>query len=237
MWRAILSLMVLLVFAPVAVAQDSLAQQFTVTLRGIKIGVATLNGSLSQGRYSGASQFASTGLIGQLGKVAFVMKATGNRSGAQFLPLLYSEEVQTGRRNSTAELRYSGGVPSLTGGKLGADNAPTLDPATQGGTLDPLTPLLMIARPQPPEEICRLDRHVFDGARRTRLVLAPGPDSADGPTCTGRLDRLAGYSPEQMAERRSFDFTVQYGPASNGMVQVDRITANSLFGPVTLTRR
>ena len=233
--RVLISLIWLMI-AGMAAAQTSTQSRIDVTLRGIKLGEFQLTGAQDARRYTASAQFLATGLVGSIRGVRFWMKATGSHAAGRYRPVQYSENVTVGRRQAAAQLSYPGGIPMLTGIKLGTEDSPALDPQDQRDTVDPLTALFIALRDQPAEGLCTLNQPIFDGARRTRAVLSRGPVREDAVICTGTVTRQAGYSPEQLAERRQFRMTLTYKPVGPVM-QLRSVRFASLFGTVEISRR
>lgn len=211
---------------------------FSVQALGVKVGNLHLTSEeAGPDQYAVAATFQTTGLAGALRRVGFTMKSHGTGRGLALSPLVYQEDMRTGRRSSSARLEYSGGVPQTSGGGQGVSDAVPADPAAQSGTLDPMTALYLVLRDQPRDQVCRLDRAVFDGARRTRVVLTRPVPADGGIDCVGRFIREAGYTPAQMAERRAFDLQLSYRPGPGGLLRLTRARVQSIHGPVLLIRR
>jgi hypothetical protein len=58
-----------------------------------------------------------------------------------------------------------------------------------------------------------------------------------GITCPGEYRRLAGFSADDMAEKTRFPFTVRLVPGTSGLMQVDEVTMESIYGNARLKRR
>jgi Protein of unknown function (DUF3108) len=218
-------------------AKSALNARFDVHVYGIKVGEMRIAASFSAAGYSATARFATTGFVALLKDIRLQMKTTGTRTGTVLQPLLYSEDVNTGRRSSSAQLRYSDGIPALTGGRSEPeDGIAPLDPAQQRGTLDPLTAMILTLRDQPADVQCQLDLQVFDGARRTRILLGDGTPEDRNPVCTGQFMRVAGYSAERLATNGQVPLRITYTPDGAGQ-RVHQLRLNTSRGPVTLTRR
>ena len=219
-----------------AMAQETNAT-FTVRALGLGVGEIHLTGRATARRYSAESRFAATGLAGSLARIRVNQQVTGQRRGTTWLPDRYAEEIDTARRKSSAQLKYTSGVPVLTGGKLGVEDAPVIDPATQGGTVDPLTGLFAVLRDRAPKGLCQLNLMQFDGARRTRVTLTRAEKRADGMTrCHGQFERRAGYSAKDLARQRLFRFHVDFTASPDGLMRATRAETQSTRGKVTLIR-
>jgi hypothetical protein len=135
-------------------------------------------------------------------------------------------------------MEYRSGVPQVKRynppRELGSDG---IDPSTQGGTVDPLTAMFATLRDVPQGKECNRSLTLFDGKRRSAVVLGAPKAGQDGVTCPGEYRRLEGFSAEDMAERARFPFTLRLMPAGNGMMQVTEVTMQSIYGAAELRRR
>lgn len=211
--------------------------RFDVTALGFKVGAFEMSAEETATRYSVSARFGTTGLVRLFRDMGFEMRASGRRLGREFFPNDYSEEVNTGRRTSSARLHYAGGVPQLTGGAVSDGEVTPLDPATQGGTLDPLTALFTVLRDQNAETLCKADMQIFDGGRRTRVVLTGRIDTGAAVTCTGQFRRIAGYPDHDLETRGVVPLTIRYAPGDNGRMRAQSALLRTSYGPVGLRRR
>lgn len=224
-----------------APAEGDTAARFDVRLLGVKVGQMTLAGRIRAGAYVVTSEFSTTGVAGRLARAGFDLSARGKVDARGFVPERYDEYIDTGRRKSSARLRYARGVPRITGGTL-ASEAPDpgdtpLDPAREGGTLDPLTAMFAALHDQPAEALCRVNVTVFDGARRSEIVMAARSDAGDGTvTCSGTYRRLGGFSARELERQTVFPFTVTYAPGG-GRMQARHVSMRSSYGKAELLRR
>jgi hypothetical protein len=111
-----------------------------------------------------------------------------------------------------------------------------VDPATQGGTLDPMTALFALLRDVPRADVCRLDVPVFDGRRVSRVSTRGPKTEGDRIVCDGEYRRVEGFSERQMREKARFPFSITYAPAGD-RYRVERIAIDTLYGRATLDRR
>lgn len=212
--------------------------RFDVELRGLRAGVLILQGAHNASSYAAAARLETTGLVNLIRRVRFDAGVEGRVQGGRLAPLSYREDVDTGRRESRTVMEFRNGVPRIVSAEPEREPRPWhLDPATQGGTVDPMTTLFQILRDVPREAACRLDLPLFDGRRRGQVVLGAPQPNGDGVICHGEFRRVAGYSDDEMAEATSFPFRVVYAPAENGLLQVIRVEAESLHGRGRLVRR
>jgi hypothetical protein len=112
-----------------------------------------------------------------------------------------------------------------------------LDPATQGGTVDPLTAMYAFLRDRPAAAACNQRLVLFDGERRSQLALGPPRPADGGISCDGEYRRLEGFSAEDMAERTRFPFSLRLEPAAGDLLRVTEVRMQTLFGPAVMARR
>ena len=213
--------------------------QYVVRGLGLKLGELWVASHSIDGRYRTISQFATTGALRTIAKVRFDLQADGRwrGNGQSAEPRTYIEAINTGRRQSSATLTYVGGIPRVESGALGQpeeDAPPPVNPLTQRDTVDPATALLLAAGPHAEDRLCNLDQPVFDGARRTRLVLSPPLETEAGYTCRGAFIREAGYSDKQLRKDGSFDLSLNYVRRRDGQYVLIGGRVETIYGPVTL---
>ncbi|MEI2807752.1 DUF3108 domain-containing protein [Albidovulum sp.] len=212
---------------------------FDLTLRGLYTGTLSVAGAIEGKSYAASGMLKSGGLVALVRKVRYDARARGSLSKGRFTPARYEEDADTGKRQSQSVMDYRAGVPQV---KVYTPPKPPrpgdVDPATQGGTVDPLTAAYAALRDVAPAEACRLKLVLFDGRRRSQVVLAdPKPASDGGLTCTGEYRRLEGFSAEEMADKSRFPFTLTYAPLPDGRLRVMEISMDTIYGKGRLTRR
>jgi hypothetical protein len=207
---------------------------FDVTLKGIRAGLLSISGAVEGGSYAASGTLKTTGIVGAIKKIRYDASSAGRVKGGRFTPARYSEQANTGKRQSESVMAYKGGVPQVKVYNPPRDPAPgDVDPAKMAGTVDPLTALYAALRDVPQDQACKLKVAMFDG----KVVLS-SPETKDGVvTCTGEYRRLKGFSAEDMAEKQRFAFRLTYVPADNGMLRVTEVSMDTLFGKGSLTRR
>lgn len=205
--------------------------QFDVTLKGLRVAELVLTDSMADGRYRVQVTIRSDGVAGIVRRVRFQAQSDGAVANG-FTPQSYTETADTGRRQSRVEMVFDGGVPRVvTYASPRPDGPELLDPASQGGTLDPATALFAGLRDRPVGQGCAEDHAVFDGRRRSSYVL-----TGSGMTCTGTYRRIAGYTPAEMAERTQFAIEVTYATEGDVM-RVVEASVQTIYGKMRLKRR
>ncbi|WP_245890923.1 DUF3108 domain-containing protein [Albidovulum aquaemixtae] len=212
---------------------------FDLSLRGIHAGTLSVSGAIEGGRYAVAGVLQSGGLLALVRKVRYDARSQGRYTGGRFTPARYEEDADTGKRKSQSVMEYRSGVPQV---KVYNPPKPPrdgdLDPATQGGTVDPLTALYAALRDVPAQSACRLKLTLFDGRRRSQVALGEPKKNGDGGvSCAGEYRRLAGFSANDMAEKSRFSFVLRYEPTGGGKLRVRDISMDTLYGKGRLTRR
>ncbi|GEM_PF-159186 len=222
--------------APATVQTDLIV--FDVVLRGLRAGRLTLTGSVDGSDYHASGTLQSAGLVRLVAKVRYDAEASGRLRGGRYVPARYSEVADTGRRVSESVMEYRGGVPQVkTYNPPRPPQTGDVKPETQGGTVDPLTALYATLRDVPRAEACKLDVHLFDGMRRSQIALSAPVPEGEGVACTGEYRRLAGFSAKEMAEKERFAFRLVYVPVGEGMLRVNLIETDTIFGTGYLRRR
>jgi hypothetical protein len=212
---------------------------FDVTLAGVRVADMTVSGEESAKIYRATARVQTRGLAGAVRPVRWDATVDGARKGARLAPSSFREEIDTGRRQTSARLTWKGGAPVVKEyDSSEVIEVAAADPAALQGTVDPLTALYAGMRPVAPDAACRLAYEVFDGQRRTSVALAaPLPADGGGVACAGTYRRIAGFPARDLAERSRFAFRVIYRPRQDGLLHIDRIETDTLFGRAVLRRR
>ena len=175
---------------------------FDLSIRGIRAGTLSFSGQATDGRYAVSGRLESAGLVSLVRQVRYDGQAEGRLQQGRFTPARYREQADTGKRQSESVMEYRRGIPQVKvynpPRDLGSDG---IDPATQGGTVDPLTALFATLRDVAPGEACNRTLTMFDGKRRSELVLGAPAAVEAGIACPGEYRRLAGFSADDMAEK------------------------------------
>lgn len=221
-----------------AVADQTDNAMFDLTIKGFRAGALSFDGTETAGVYAVTGKLQSSGLMALVKKIRFDASASGTVRRGIFTPDRYEEKADTGQRQSESVMDYKDGVPQV---KVYNPPRPpreaAVDPATQGGTVDPLTALYAVLRDVPLDQACTTKVRMFDGRHSSQLALAPARVTGDKITCDGEYRRLAGFSDKEMAEKTQFPFRLTYEPAGNGMVRVVSVSMDSLYGKASLKRR
>ena len=229
----------LVALSPVGHAQQAVDNHtFDITLKGLRAATLSFAGEQSGNAYSVSGKLESRGLAAMVRKVRYDATARGNVRADKFTPTAYSEKADTGKRKSASVMQYRKGVPQVKSYDPPRDPRPDdLNPAKQGGTVDPLTALYATLRDVDAGQECKVALQMFDGRRRSQIALSGRNAEGDNVTCRGEYRRVAGFSAEDMAEKTRFPFVLTYAPNDQGRMRVVTITTETLYGTATLTRR
>lgn len=228
----------LLLAAAPARAQDGTAEAtFDITVRGFLVAVVGMTGIEQNGAYSTRGRMETRGIAGVLRKAYYHGYARGRRQGARYVPEFYEERADTGRRKSEAVIEYTRGVPSLKKYSPPRPVKPQdVDPATQGGTLDPMTAIYVLLRDRPVEELCTDRIKTFDGKRLAEVVLGGLRREGEMWRCDGVYRRLRGFTEKEMSRKVEFPFTSLWR-VSDGVARVEIVETDTLYGRARLERR
>lgn len=227
-----------LALASPAMGQESFSAVFDLTLRGIHAGTLSVSGAIEGQSYAAAGVLKSGGLVALVRKVRYDARVQGTYSDGRFIPRQYVEDADTGKRRSRAVMDYVNGVPQVK--KYDPPRKPRsgdIDPATQGGTVDPLTALFAALRDVPRAEACDIFLTLFDGKRRSQVEIAAPIADGDGLRCNGEYRRLAGFSDKEMTEKTRFPFTMRLQPGPDGRMKVVEVSMDTIYGKGRLERR
>ena len=211
---------------------------FDVTLRGITAGRLAFAAAEEGNRYTVSGRLESTGIAAMLRKFLYTAQASGRVTQGRLTPARYSEDADTGKRQSRSIMEFRGGTPVKVVNDPARDPRPyDVDPATMRGVVDPVTALYATLRDVDAGRECASDQRMFDGRRATQITLSKPQKQGDRVTCSGEYRRIAGFSPEDMAEKTRFPFTLTYAPTPEGRMRVIEVTTDTLYGKAVMKRR
>jgi hypothetical protein len=232
-------LLVLICLWPCAIAaQETVTAGFDLRFGPLRVAEITLLAEETDTAYAAAGRVAAAGLAGAFRDIRFDLASEGLRTGAEFLPLFYREDVDTGRRISAVRLEYRDGQPVVLSLSPAPEPGPwTIAAQDQVGAVDPMSALYRMARPRPLDELCDWSVAVFDGVRQSSLSLGPAVQDGARSLCEGAYRRIAGFPPEDMAERSDFPFTAEFARLPDGRWRLTRVDAQTLYGRVRILSR
>ena len=211
---------------------------FDIVLRGITAGRLAFAAAQEGNRYSVSGRLESTGIAAMLRRFLYTAESGGSISQGRYAPARYSENADTGRRQSRSSMEFRGGRPVNVVNEPARDPRPyDVDPGTIRGAVDPVTALYATLRDVDAGRECAFDQSMFDGRRATRITLSAPQRQGDRVTCSGEYRRVAGFSPEDMAEKTRFPFSLTYAPAGDGRMRVVEVSTDTLYGKALMKRR
>lgn len=211
---------------------------YDVTLRGIRAAAVEVEAERRGNGYRARLRVETTGLGSAIRRVRFEARAEGRLRAGGPAPLRYAEDADTGKRKTHSLIEYRSGVPVVVEYRAERDHRlTTVDPATQGGTLDPMTSLWWVMRDVPVAEACKAAVITFDGRRRSQTRLLGAEAQGDRLVCRGEYRRLEGFAPDDMAERQRFPFRLTYAPIPDGRMRVVEASLDTQYGTARLIRR
>lgn len=211
---------------------------FNVVIRGISAASLGFSAIQDGNRYAVSGLLKSAGIAAMFRKISYNATAKGSVSGTRYTPSSYVEQADNGKTQSTSKMTYSRGVPSAvqyTPPREGRDK--DVNPATQGGTVDTLTALYAILRDVDAGQECKVSLKMYDGRYVSSIAISNPKKQGDAVVCTGQYRRIAGFKPEEMAERTTFPFTLTYEPTGNGRMRVTEVSMDSIYGKASMKRR
>ena len=211
---------------------------FDLQLKGIRAGSLSWSAVEDGKSYSVAGRLKTGGLVALIRKVRYDASANGGLSKGRFVPVSYSENADTGKRQSQAVMAYKAGVPQVK-----SYNPPRepkdydVDPASMGGTVDPLTGMYMVLKSVAPGQECQVSQEMFDGRRHTQVRTFERQEAGEQVVCQGEYRRIAGYPADDLAEKTRFPFSMIYTPDGNGRMMVTEVAMETVYGKAKLIRR
>ncbi|MGO4907280.1 DUF3108 domain-containing protein [Pseudorhodobacter sp. W20_MBD10_FR17] len=211
---------------------------FDVVIRGISAATLAFSGVEENGNYAVSGVLKSAGLAAMFRKISYTATAKGAVSGSRYTPFSYVEKSDNGKKQSTSKMTYTRGVPSAVQYTPAREaREKEVSPATQGGTVDTLTALYAILRDVDAGQECRISLKMYDGRYVSSIATSKPQAKGKSVICSGQYRRIAGFKPDDMAERTTFPFSLTYQPAANGRMRVTEVAMESLYGKAAMKRR
>ncbi|MEM8553204.1 MAG: DUF3108 domain-containing protein [Pseudomonadota bacterium] len=212
---------------------------FDVTIRGLRAGTLSYSANFTETAYAVSGAVRAAGIASvALDDARLDTEVTGRLSGNRYTPGTYREVNRRGGETITKTLAYSGGVPTATRNppRNRAERYPVTNFDTRGSA-DPLTTAFAILRDRPTALACDLDINVFDGRRVSNLRMKTKQTTEDGEiVCQGEYRRKAGFSPDDLAEKPVWPFTVIYQDMGDSW-RVNEVQVPTTFGRIRMRRR
>lgn len=225
---------------------------YTISLAGLTIGKASINGTVSATSYSLNVSSALTGLVGAVSRGRGAATARGNIGGGTVLSNGFSLSATNGTDSRTIQIAVvSGSVRSVAIEpplEEKADRIPVRE-SHKIGVVDPVSALIMPVKGADPfdKDNCERRLPVFDGSQRFDVVLSyagtqqvKGEGGYAGPVlvCSARYVPVAGHRPDRrvtkfMVENRNMEAWLV--PVNGGKVFLPyRISVRTLIGTTVI---
>lgn len=230
--------LILALVAPPAFAETRQQVQFDFEVRGLTVAVLRWSAVETASSYAVTGTIQSTGLAGAIRKMRYDATVRGSVTSRGFAPQRYEQTGGSGKRVTEEVVVWRSGLPVIERQSPPREARDTdADPTKQRGTVDTLTALYATLRDVAPGQECRSSVIIYDGRYRMQLRLSRPQAVEGGVRCNGEYIRLAGFSPEDMAERTTFPFTLTYQGQAEGKMRVVDVTMDSTFGRARLVRK
>ncbi len=208
---------------------------FSVHVKGMKIGTLEMQSEQSNKNYKVSGLLKAVGLMKLISNVEYKAETIGKIAGTRFFPANYSEERKKKAVKTSASITYKNGTPEIRQYNPPREKDPKrIDASTQKGTIDPLTALYATLKDVNLEEMCKLELQLFDGKHKSHVKLSSYKKDGDLFLCYGEYVRLAGFRPEQMAEKTRFPFNIFYEEISKNTFRIKKIIAETIHGTAVL---
>jgi hypothetical protein len=211
---------------------------FDVVIRGISAATLSFSAAQDGNRYAVSGLLKSAGIAAIFRKISYQATAKGAVRGTTYTPSSYVEKSDNGKQKSTSQMTYVRGVPNAvqyTPPRGGREK--DIAPATQGGTVDTLTALYAILRDVDAGQECKVSLRMYDGRYVSSIAIANPKKQGDLVICSGQYLRIAGFKPDEMAERTRFSFSLTYRPTATGRMRVREVAMESIYGKAAMKRR
>jgi hypothetical protein len=225
-----------LAFPSAALAEGAI---FDVYYKGLKAAEMSFDLSSTGQAYDASGRVTDAGVLGYLVTFKYSGAVKGSLSGDRFQPTAYAALNITRKNQRHVTMSFSGGRPVKVVTEPERNRRDyDVDPTTQDGVLDPLTAAVALLSERPVSDGCAASLDIFDGFKRSQIVVSDGPASKGGGlTCKGVYRRIAGFPPDEMADRSDFPFTLELRPNAGGMLEVASFAAASTIGNIVAERR
>ncbi|MEM8570844.1 MAG: DUF3108 domain-containing protein [Pseudomonadota bacterium] len=220
-----------------AVFAQPYESEFEFRIAGIKAGEMRLVGMDNGDAYKAEAFGRSAGLVGVFAQFSFDGAAEGKiAADGRVVPVVFEASSTSPRDDRETRIDWEAGTPVYVSVNPPRSSAP--EPSAQTGTVDPVTASFVLLRDAPTDEICRKAVDIFDGSRRSRMILGTPQEDAGRLICNGSFERLEGEANSFSAEA-SYGFRVVFleDPQEEGMARLDRIEAPTDFGRAALVRK
>lgn len=223
-------------FMPVLARAET--QTYDIYFTGLKAAELSFQVELSDRDYAAEGGVRDAGILGRLVTFRFSGQVSGKLNSAGLVPVNYSAVNVSRNRERRITMSFRNRVPvSVEIDPARARRPFDVDPATQQDVLDPLSAALTLLTTRLESAGCAASIDIFDGARRSQILVGEGGPTEEGRSCKGVYRRVAGFSPQDMEARTDFPFTLYLRTNGQGNLEVSGFITATTFGDVTATRR
>lgn len=216
---------------------------FTLSIGGLRAGEIVFEGVLEPGQYRVSARLGTAGMVRSFYEAGIEAEVEGATRGvdavsAELAPALFRSESFDPEKRRKVEMRYSAGAPAVRAEPAYDERPWQLDPATQTGTLDPLSAVLTAFVPRPARALCDRSVRIFDARRLFAVTLeeASKPSEQGVIVCEAEYRRLGGFKPKMLA-KPPFPFRVEFTERPDGLWQFDRAIGQTPVGTAVLARK
>jgi len=237
MYRTI-SAMLIAALSALPALSAPVEHKFTLSIAGLSVASVALTVDRSGDGYDALARVRGRGLVGSFVELDYEGHSEGRfAADGRPKPLISRSQRRDDEGGRAVVIHYSGGTPvSVTADPPWPPRPWDIAPLSQRGTLDPISAAVAIIADRPVGEACGRTVEIFDGRRRSRVVLGARSERGNFWICPGTYSRVAGYPPKRMEEQVDFPFEITY-QETNGILRVVRIDMESTFGSARMQRR
>lgn len=208
---------------------------FDFYVSGIRVGQVSLDSEVSSGRYEASSRIETAGVVGLFADYFFSGTSTGGLTSAGGVqPGTYEARSRSPRADRVTQVTWQDGTPVSVSVKPPRSTSPV--PSQQAGTLDPISAGFKLLSTQPKDRICNTTTDVFDGSRRSRLVLEKPVAEGGELVCEGSYARLEGEA-HTLSSAEKAPFRLVFAEVDGGSAELRRVETRTKFGSAVLERR
>jgi hypothetical protein len=208
---------------------------YDLSLAGVPLGKITIEAEQSGDSYRAASRIVSTGLVGAFTDYGFEGEATGRLGpDGSVAPERFRAKSISPRAKRRTEIDWQGETPVRVSVEPPRRQEP--DPARMVGALDPVSAGFALLRDNTPESVCDTSIDVYDGSRRSRLILGAPVEGEGTLSCSGTYARLEGEA-HSLSSQSEYPFTLRFRAREDGLMRLERIETETRFGRAVVARR
>lgn len=219
-----------------AKTEPALSGLFKLSIGGVKAGEVRIDGTTREGRYRIAASIGTAGVVRTFYKAGIDAEVEGAADEAGLAPQRFQSRSFDPDKTRNVEMRYADGAPAVAAEPAYDPKPWELDPATQTGTLDPLSAALTAFAPRPAGELCDRTVRIFDARRLFAVSLEAESRPQRGViTCEAAYVRLGGFKPKMLA-KPPFPFRVEFVERTDGLWEIERAVGPTPVGQAVLAR-